>query len=505
MNPTNRFRTPTLSAGLLALLFYSAAPQAQLPADVAATSDLIPDQYIVVFKPEVNEFDEDISIDVPLLAQTFVMEHGGTLLRTYQHALQGFAAILPTSSIAAIQLDPRVAYIEQDRLAYLDATQSNPPSWGLNRIDQRDLPLDTSYVYDFTGSGVRVYIIDTGIRITHTDFGTRASYGYDAFDGSLPADDCNGHGTHVAGTVGGAAHGVAKAAQLIAVRVTDCAANSSTSIIIAGLDWVAGQKTSNPSVPSVANMSVRVFDSLQAMDDAVANAVAKGVVVVASAGNNNTDACQQSPARAPAAITVGATTITDARASYSNFGTCVDLFAPGSGITSTWYTSDTATNTISGTSMASPHVAGVAALYLQTNACAPPATVSSTIINNATAGEVTNPGTGSPNRLLYSLNLVSSAPGVPPSISANPTFSTGGYYTVSWGAASGTVSHYEIQRQRNYSGTWSASRTVTGLSTNYSSSSSSDYLHRVRACNSSGCSCWLEGAEVSVCLNGVCP
>ncbi|HZG43267.1 MAG TPA: S8 family peptidase, partial [Longimicrobium sp.] len=296
----------------------------------------------------------------------------------------------------ALRNNPNVDYIEQDARVQATATQSNA-TWGLDRVDQRALPLSGTYTYTPTGAGVNVYIIDTGIRLSHGDFGGRAVSGYDAVDGGS-ADDCNGHGTHVAGTVGGSTYGVAKGAKLYAVRVLDCAGSGTNSGVIAGMDWVA----QNHAKPAAANMSLGGGAS-QATDDAIQRMVSAGVTVVVAAGNENQNACNVSPARAANAITVGSTTNTDARSSFSNWGSCVDIFAPGSSITSAWYTSTTATNTISGTSMASPHTAGVVALYLQDNPSATPAGVASALINNSTANKVTSAGTGSPNRLLYSI------------------------------------------------------------------------------------------------------
>jgi subtilisin family serine protease len=293
--------------------------------------------------------------------------------------------------------DDRVAWVEEDGEVSIDTTQSGA-TWGLDRIDQRDRPLNGTFVYSRNGAGVKAYIIDTGIRRTHTQFGGRAIDGYDAVDGVLPAADCNGHGTHVSGTVGGSTYGVAKGVTLVAVRVLDCNGSGTNSGVIAGIDWVRGNHASGQ--PAVANMSLGGGAS-SALDTAVNNCINDGVTFAIAAGNSNANACNYSPARVSAAITVGSTTSSDARSSFSNYGSCVDIFAPGSSITSSWSSSDTATNTISGTSMATPHVAGVAALYLAGNTSASPATVRNALVNNSSLNKISNVGTGSPNRLLF--------------------------------------------------------------------------------------------------------
>jgi subtilisin family serine protease len=318
----------------------------------------------------------------------------------YTSAVNGFAASLNQGQLTALQHNPAVAYIEQDQPVQASVTQTGA-TWGIDRIDQANLPLSTTFSYLNTGVGVRAYIVDTGILLTHTDVVGRAVTGYDAITAGGTATDCHGHGTHVAGTVGGTLHGVAKAATLVAVRVLGCNGSGTNAGVIAGVDWVAN----NHVKPAVANMSLGGSASTT-VDNAVKNAVAKGVTFVVAAGNGNflgiaANACNYSPARVPEAITVGATDKTDKKASFSNYGTCVDIFAPGVGITSAWYTNVTATNTISGTSMASPHVAGVAALYLQSNPSATPAGVSSALIAGATLNKVTSAGNGSPNRLLF--------------------------------------------------------------------------------------------------------
>ena len=392
----------TSFARLLTLSVYAAAFAISAPVALAqaaeplaahpyAQSKPVPGRYIVVFRDSVaNPAAEAVNL---------VRGLGGQLHHTYTSALKGFAASLPDAALQGIRNNPNVDYIEQDQTVSLNATQTQiGATWGLDRIDQLILPLNGQYQYNYTSAGVNAFIIDTGIRATHTDFIGRVLPGFTAINDGKVTDDCNGHGTHVAGTVGGTTWGVAKGVSLIPVRVLDCNGSGTWSGVIAGVDWVA----SSTLRPAVANMSLGGGAS-QAVDDAVAGAVSKGATMVVAAGNSNANACNYSPARAPSAITVGASTNADARASYSNYGNCLDLFAPGSGITSAWITSDSATNTISGTSMASPHVAGVAALALAANMTASPWAVASFLSTNATPDKISSTGTGSPNRLVYSL------------------------------------------------------------------------------------------------------
>jgi len=356
----------------------------------------IPNNYIVVLEDEPTGGPGQFS-QAQQVTDVLVAAYGGRIKHYYKHAFPGFAAEMTEDEALALSEDPRVRFVEEDQVYTANVTQTGA-TWGLDRIDQRNRPLSGTYTYNWTGSGVRAYIIDTGIRTAHTQFGGRATVGADFVGDGRNGQDCNGHGTHVAGTVGGSTYGVAKSVSLRAVRVLNCSGSGTTSGVIAGVNWVAA----NRQLPAVANMSLGGGAS-SALDTAVNNAINAGVTFAVAAGNENQNACNVSPARTAAAITVGSTTSTDARSSFSNWGTCVDIFAPGSSITSAWATSNTATATISGTSMASPHVAGAAALYLQANPGASNATVRNALVNNATTNVVTNPGTGSPNRLLYTL------------------------------------------------------------------------------------------------------
>ena len=386
-------RNCLLRSGLFATLLtvgsaFAQAPESP-PSHPFAQSSPVADRYIVVFKKDVGNPAAE--------AANHVRGPGAQLHHVYSAALKGFAATLPAAALAGIQNNPNVDYIEQDQTVSLVQVE-NQATWGLDRIDQADQPLDTLYHYNAVGSGVNAFIIDTGIRPDHVEFSGRLSTGFTAIADGRGTTDCNGHGTHVAGTVGGTIWGVAKQVALTPVRVLDCRGSGTWSGVIAGIDWVAN----TTARPAVANMSLGGGKSTS-VNDAVAGAVAKGVTMVVAAGNSSADACNYSPASAPEAVTVGATTSGDARASYSNYGACVDIFAPGSSITSAWNTGSSATNTISGTSMASPHVAGVAALVSQANPTASPAAIAAFLVSTGTANRLGSVGTGSPNLLLYSL------------------------------------------------------------------------------------------------------
>ncbi|WP_340560303.1 S8 family peptidase [Streptomyces sp. GSL17-111] len=352
----------------------------------AGAPGAIKDQYIVTL--------EDGAPDAETKAgKGIAKKYGADIELVYEEALNGFVLDMTESEAKRLAADPHVKSVEQDAKVELAATQPNP-TWGLDRIDQVDLPLSNSYTYpDSAGEGVTAYIIDTGINHTHNDFGGRASFGFDAFGGN--GNDGNGHGTHVAGTVGGNTYGVAKKVDLVSVRVLNDSGSGSNSGVIAGVDWV----TQNAQKPAVANMSLG-GGANSSLDQAVRNSIASGVTYAVAAGNENQDARNVSPARTTEAITVGSTTRTDARSSFSNWGPALDIFAPGSDITSAWIGSNSATRTISGTSMASPHVAGAAALVLGENPGASPSQVDSSLESAAVSGKVSNPGSGSPNLLL---------------------------------------------------------------------------------------------------------
>ncbi|WP_395854351.1 S8 family peptidase [Cystobacter fuscus] len=374
-------------------------PQAALGSEArtgkfVTVTHAIPGEYIVVLRtPRPGETPLAPSV----MADNLSARYGGSAFLSYAHALRGFASRMTAKQAHAMASDPEVAYVEENGVMHAIGERQPEATWGIDRVDQRDLPLDNTYRYSTIGKGVHAYIIDTGIRVSHADFDGRAQADHDVFSDGRQGIDCHGHGTHVAATVGGRVYGVAKGVQLHAVRVLDCGGSGSTAGVISGVEWVA----QNRQLPAVANMSLG-GDKSQALDDAIRQAIATGVTFVVAAGNDNQDACAVSPARTPEAITVGATEGSDKRASFSNFGSCVDVFAPGRDISSAWFSDDNATKLLSGTSMASPHVAGLAALVLERNPTAVPADVAAVLVDNSTPGKVANAGRCSPNRLMFS-------------------------------------------------------------------------------------------------------
>ncbi|MFK4222017.1 S8 family peptidase [Streptomyces sp. NPDC019890] len=338
-----------------------------------------------------------VMLDQKADKQDLAEEYGGKLQRNYSSAINGFSASgLSETEAKRLAADPAVAKVVQNKKFSINETQDNPPSWGLDRIDQADTAGDKKYTYpDSAGEGVTAYVIDTGVRISHKDFGGRAAHGFDAVDNDDSADDGNGHGTHVAGTIAGSTYGVAKKAKIVAVRVLDDNGSGTTEQVVAGIDWV----TKNHKGPSVANMSLG-GGADEALDEAVRKAIASGVTFAVAAGNESTDASQGSPARVKEAITVASSTEDDKQSDFSNFGEIVDIYAPGSEITSAWNDSDEGTKTISGTSMATPHVVGAAAVYLGAHQDATPEQVSKALTDGATPDKISNPSAGTPNKLL---------------------------------------------------------------------------------------------------------
>jgi subtilisin family serine protease len=405
--------TPCLAFGQTTLRGFSIAPPpAPQPSaeGFRTVSQPIVGRYIVVLKTTAARLQGEASSAPPVseVAKKMAKDYGATLLHSYSGALRGFAVQANDNALAYLIADKRVAYVQEDGRTRLSATQFNP-TWGLDRIDQRNLPLDGRYVYDGNGANVHAYVIDGRIRTTHAEFAGRIGNGYSVYPGTPPNNDCDSHGTHVAGTVAGTTWGVAKGAIVHPVHAFDCSGGGEFTAIARAIDWVA----LNHIKPAVANLSMQTEGRVPVIDDAVRNLIASGVTVVVAAGNTNSDACLSSPSGLLDAITVGASDTTDKRSIWqtivpneplidaSNYGTCLDLFAPGTAIQSASPASDTASQPMSGTSMAAPHVAGAAARYLAANPAATHAQVAHALINEATPGKITNAGDGSPTLLLH--------------------------------------------------------------------------------------------------------
>lgn len=442
------------------------------------------DRYIVVFKDNVQ--------NPHALVDELTRGNGARVHFRYDRVLKGFAATIPAQALEGIRHNPNVAYVESDGFAGIE-TQSNPPSWGLDRIDQAQLPLNSQYSYPNSGSGVTVYILDSGVRMDHVEFSSRVSSGYDFIDNDADASDCNGHGTHVAGTVGGTNVGVAKNVNLVSVRVLDCSGWGLWSQIIAGINWVVTNRTG----PAVINMSISGNASLS-VNTAVNNAVAAGVVCAVAAGNDNVDASTKSPASAADAITVGATTSGDARSSFSNYGSVLDIFAPGSSIYSSTMGGTNTYASWSGTSMATPHVAGAAALYLSANPNATPAQVIGALSGIAISGVLGGIGSGSPNLLLH--NQVGGSGTPPPTPSAPSSLMAGSTttssITLTWTDNSNDESGFYIERSLNGTSWTQIASVGINISSFLSSglSSGTAYYFRVRAFNSGGTSAYSNTA-----------
>ncbi len=480
-------RTPLILRVLAVCAVASFATFGGLSAAGATSAAPAKSPWIIRFVAGTNARAEAVSL----------RSQGNAVSRIYTSVFPGVAVSLTDTAAAAVARNPKVQMIERDGIVTRSATQS-PVTWGLDRIDQRSRPLSGSYSYDFAGAGVSAYVVDTGILATHSDFGGRVRGGFTAIADGNGTSDCNGHGTHVAGTIAGTNYGVAKSASLVAVRVLDCTGSGTWSGVIAGLDWIAADHAFG--VPAVANMSLGGGVSAT-VDSAVQAVIADGVTVAVAAGNSNADACNTSPARTPSALTVAASDSSDTRASFSNFGTCIDIFAPGVSITSAW--NNGSTNAISGTSMAAPHVAGVVAVLLSQTPSMLPVDVTSKILALATSGIVSNAGAGSPNRLLFAgpSSTTATAPAAPSSVVA-----TAGVRSASlkWvrGADGGSVvtgQTITIYRGSTRIGTVAVSgsatsATVTGLRQGTS------YSFTVRAANSVGTSSESVRSNVVVAL-----
>jgi subtilisin family serine protease len=479
------------------LLFLGLPDRPDPQGVVLAERDGIPGSYIVVLHESAARLATAPAaegLSVKQVAQELTVTFGGEVDLVYEHALRGYSAAMSEEAAAALAKDWRVAWVEQDVRVRVSGTQNDPP-WGLDRVDQRDLPISGQYVYNETAGNVHAYVIDSGIRATHNDFGGRVSGGATWVDDGRGTGDCSGHGTHVAGTLGGTKYGIAKQVQLHPVRVLDCGGYGDNSKIIAGVDWV----TANRVFPAVANMSLGIPPS-GALDTAVRNSVAAGVTYAVAAGNDNGSACSVSPARVSEVLTVGATRPDDSRWPFSNFGSCLDLFAPGEVILSAGIANDSDFAYKAGTSMSAPHVAGVAALHLGDNPNASPNAVANAILSSATSGRLHNVGSGSPNLLVYSL-LSGAGGGSVPGAPALAAPADGAWTTLrpllDWNSVTATppVERYELE-VRKVSGGALVHGKILGAATtehlvpNGILADKVSYKWRVRAENAEGWGVW---------------
>lgn len=492
-------------AGLASIVMPAVAAQSALRG--FDREDRIPGEYLVIFKEDAvakarRDYATSLdSVAVTALSSSLTHRYGGRTLFEYSTAVRGFALELADEqAVKALSKEPSVDFVEANFPVYPQFSQT-PASGGLDRIDQRYLPLDNTYNYFDLGTGVRVYVIDSGVRPSHNELmvsGTRTTRvltGYTAIADGNGTTDCEGHGTHVAGTIAGLTYGVAKNAWIVPVRVFGCTTSGSAATVVAGVNWVAANRV----LPAVANMSIgmdRPFDTGDTIGLATSALSGTGVTVVAAAGNQWQDACTFTPAYVGAGsgiITVANSTNADVREPTSSFGTCVDLFAPGTSVTSAWYTSNTATATMTGTSMSAAHVSGAAALYLGANPTSTPTAVESAILYASTANVITNPA-GSPNRLLYigfgssgGTPTPGSVPGAVSTLDSICDNSAHNLFLLEWSVASGDVGSYRIERASTASGPWSFWASTIATSNSLPVVGSGTRFYRVQACNGLGC------------------